>query len=445
VAAEPGMGKSTILAYLTNQERKAHPTKADHALWILRVNLKEYQKQIRESRSFNEIHSVINFLSLVDSKGLETFLARGLLQYKLQHQGKIALLLDGFDEIKQDYQEKIIRLIKFLKDSTKAERIWVTTRLQWRDMLEDRLSVFSYSLKPFDDIDQTNFLKKFWEKYLEKDLSTGQKINDQRLNTYVKALLERFAHSTRDEERSFMGIPLQVRMLAEAFQRYVKEFHKDDNATLNLPDKLDLLNLYQRFIQEKYHIYCEAKLSMVVDVNSDFIKETLAARLTKAHQRFTFRNLFPEEEKGFFTNQAHEEDVIEKSKEALIRVGIIQLKEDKLDFLHRTFAEYFVADLLANRLNKKVGNPTKYQLADTFLQKQLFESKNNVIRHFLDRKLANGIHVAVLNNDEEEVRAFLSKHPEDVKKVDKLGRKPVHLAASYRHKRIVELLNQYER
>jgi hypothetical protein len=181
---------------------------------------------------------------------------------------------------------------------------------------------------------------------------------------------------------------------------------------------------------------------MVVDVNHDFIEEILAAWLTKAHQRFAFRILFPEEEKGFFANQAHEEDIIKKSKEALIRVGIILLKENKLDFLHRTFAEYFVADLLANRLSKEANNPTKYQLADTFLQKQLFEKKNDVIRYFLGRKLANGIQVGALNNDEAEVRAFLSKHPEDVKKVDKLGRIPTHLAASYGYERNVELLIQ---
>src|SRR2546427_710269 len=67
-------------------------------------------------------------------------------------------------------------------------------------------------------------------------------------------------------------------------------------------------------------------------------------------------------------------------------------------------------------------------------------SKNDVIRHFFDRKLAHEIHDAALNNNEEEVRTFLSKNSEDVNKVDRLGRTPMHLATSYGCEEIVKVL-----
>ena len=54
------------------------------------------------------------------------------------------------------------------------------------------------------------------------------------------------------------------------------------------------------------------------------------------------------------------------------RIGIVQVSHDgKLHFLHRTFAEYYVADCLVNRLTE--GNNTSEQvqaliLKDIFLE-----------------------------------------------------------------------------
>jgi len=58
--------------------------------------------------------------------------------------------------------------------------------------------------------------------------------------------------------------------------------------------------------------------------------------------------------------------------EKVTRIGIVQVSHDgKLHFIHRNFAEYYVADCLVNRLTE--GNNTSVQvqvftLKDTFLE-----------------------------------------------------------------------------
>ena len=65
------------------------------------------------------------------------------------------------------------------------------TRPNMRELLEEKLEVFSNVLEPFGDQDQINFLTKFWTKELElKDLNQEYK---KRLNSYAKSLIEKFS------------------------------------------------------------------------------------------------------------------------------------------------------------------------------------------------------------------------------------------------------------
>ena len=73
------------------------------------------------------------------------------------------------------------------------------------------------------------------------------------------------AQSISDEDRQFTGIPLQTRMLAEAFDREVKTFYLSGESIPDLPFKLDLLELYRRLIDRKYDIYQEEKCQFPVN------------------------------------------------------------------------------------------------------------------------------------------------------------------------------------
>jgi hypothetical protein len=70
-------------------------------------------------------------------------------------------MVDGFDEISPIYKETVTDMLQVLKQ-TPLEQLWVTIRPHLRDELEDNLQQLSYTLQPFYEVEQVEFLKKFW-------------------------------------------------------------------------------------------------------------------------------------------------------------------------------------------------------------------------------------------------------------------------------------------
>ena len=54
-----------------------------------------------------------------------------------------------------------------------------------------------------------------------------------------------------DRDKQLTGIPLQYHMLVETFVKEVKTFYHTSEFVLGLRFKLDLLGLYERFIERK--------------------------------------------------------------------------------------------------------------------------------------------------------------------------------------------------
>jgi predicted NACHT family NTPase len=73
----------------------------------------------------------------------------------------VVIMLDGFDEISPDYKETVIDLLQALRQ-TAVEQLWVTTRPHLREELEDELRQLSYTLEPFSEENQVEFLTRFW-------------------------------------------------------------------------------------------------------------------------------------------------------------------------------------------------------------------------------------------------------------------------------------------
>jgi hypothetical protein len=144
-------------------------------------------------------------------------------------------------------------MLQVLKQ-TSLEQLWVTTRRHLKEELENNLQQISYTLQPFSEVEQVEFLKKFWLQ-----ISNLEDTNQHRLQIYAKSLIKKMAESISDKDREFTGIPLQTLMLAEAFKEEFISFYSSEKSEPELPQKLDLLRLYVRFIERKYDIYYEEK------------------------------------------------------------------------------------------------------------------------------------------------------------------------------------------
>lgn len=374
-----GMGKSTVLTSLSMQIKKAKPS-----LWVIRIDLNDYTtvleqeltKRKSNKQSFNnqDVKKVANFLlnTLLESQTssmLKTKLEHELFKSSVNGHGKIAFLFDGFDEISPDYQDVVIDILQALKNS-KVIKLFVTTRPSMRELLEEKLGVFSHVLEPFGCQNQIEFFTKFWTKKLELT-NLNQKCKE-RLNVYAESLIDRFSTSINDREQQFIGIPLQTMLLAEVFQEKqegtleewgewegCKEFLNPDNThnKPKLPKEFDLLGLYEHFVKRKFY---EFHLQGKKGRNFDKPGEKKSAEkdyknFKEQHESLALSALFSDEDSTKLLSETEFQQLhnwIQEINNVESNEGIIdKIIDDKPHFIHRTFAEYFASFSLVKKMS----------------------------------------------------------------------------------------------
>lgn len=417
IAGGPGIGKTTALTNLSIRTKMEHPS-----YWVIKINFIDYTDQLLNT-TFNSLDNVADFICA--AADIQQEFERKFLEAQIKQEGHIVLFFDGFDEICPKYKEKVVRMLRLLKE-TNVERVWVTTRLRYQQELVDCLQVTSYQLIPFSAKDQKRFIKEFWLETLSPDV-----YNNPNTKRSIKRLNKHFVESTDNEMRKFIGIPLQTRLITEVYKQQSQQF-QDGNFV-----DFDLQALYARFIENRYRIYCEEKVRMdftIPDVDI-FVQDGRKVKLKK-HQALAFSMIFPEKCPLLFGAETTSYD------QGLERVGLVQIVNGKPGFLHRTFAEYFVAEFIAKILGNNEQQSSKYSLVLQLLSEEYFGEGNDTIRIFLDHFLAkpSDIHRATLKGDLEEVERILSIHPNKINSKDRLGRIPLHLSVLYDHDRITGFL-----
>jgi len=377
-----GVGKSTLLTHLSKQIKQNFPAK-----WVVKIDLNDHTDELRALKQEQiDKEKAIEFVSekvLKLTPGLELELFKQGCEQKQKI--KTLIMLDGFDEISPFYKDTVIDLLQALRQ-TAVEQLWVTTRPHLRNELEDKLQQLSYTLEPFSEENQIELLTKFWsQKAWFTEMNDKQKVDSKKnIEMYATKLIKKLGNSISDKDREFTCIPLHICMLAEAFDEEVMAFCQSAESTPELTFQLDLLGLYGRFIEKKYDIYREEELKVPVNkVAGTEQRETDLKNMREDHQLLALKVLFTDEQVTLF--QDNEQCTF--SAEQLSRIGIVQVSHDgKPQFLHRNFAEYYVADYLVGCLTE--GNNTSQQV-QTFILKDIFlREEYQMIRAFIDGLLS---------------------------------------------------------
>jgi guanylate kinase len=343
-----GMGKSTLLTHLSREIKRNFPTK-----WVVRIDLNDHTDSLKALKQEKiDEEKAIKFISekvLKLKPGLELELFKQCCE-KNQNV-RIVIMLDGVDEISPFYKETVINLLQALKQ-TAVEQLWVTTRPHLKEDLEDKLEQLSYTLEAFSERNQFDFLTKFWSlrDWFTETHETEKEMEGKKLEIYAEHLIEKLAASIRDKDKEFTGIPLQTRLLAEAFDEEVQKFYRSAESTPELLFSLDLPDLYRKFIERKYDIYQTEKFQ--VPATSAYAIEQRKRELKhmrEDHQLLALKVLFTDKQTALLQNKKE----CTFSAEQLTNIGIVQISDDgKPHFIHRTFAEYFAADCLVDRLTE---------------------------------------------------------------------------------------------
>ncbi|KRT86608.1 hypothetical protein AMK59_397, partial [Oryctes borbonicus] len=280
-----GMGKSTVLTYLSKEIKRRFPI-----YWVVVLHLNNYTK-VLESHKATQIDPV-------------EFLADKLLQLSSSFKkalftqlfciGRVILMMDGFDEVCPLYEDIMTNLLIRL-NATSIEQLWITTRPHLQLDLQKQFNQLAYTLKPFSKGEQIDFLLRFWRKKLK----LPEECDMSRMKLYAEALLEKLLESINDDAKVFAGIPLQIRMLAEALLQEVSDFYfTKKSMTPELPTKLDLLTVYERFLHNKYRIYVakRSKPPNVAVATKDLVSILKGGiNLRKLHQQMALEVLFPQQ------------------------------------------------------------------------------------------------------------------------------------------------------
>uniref|UniRef100_A0AC34F3Y5 NACHT domain-containing protein n=1 Tax=Panagrolaimus sp. ES5 TaxID=591445 RepID=A0AC34F3Y5_9BILA len=375
-----GMGKTTVLNSFSQ-------TLHEKNIWKIRINLNQYTSTLMEIKKHTEKHKIIidNTSKLYlnfdpEKKDCETLILKSLINYqkpdvtKLTFENKMfnhffenkkmLFIFDGYDEINPDYGNEVTLLLQKLKTNEK-NRIWITSRTHYKYMLEKCFNTFAYDLKPFDEKDQEIFLTKFWLNNW-KIGKRNDMPNQDRLFVYIKQLLNEASTTIGN----IIGIPLQTKMLAEIFQ---EKYDDNDNTWISCFEYVELAEvpklinistkiknvflLYEKFFEEKvYKYFLQAK--GIVNLEKPYAKKfkrNIFAAEFYVHQIFGYLALIGQNFDEKLLTQNEKDTTFEWLQdfyEGVENIGVIQSFNSNSHplFTHFTYAEYFAASFLVDKL-----------------------------------------------------------------------------------------------
>jgi hypothetical protein len=165
-------------------------------------------------------------------------------------------------------------------------------------------------------------------------------------------------------------------------------FNLAEKSEPEFPHNLDLLGLYRRFISGIYDIYYrEHSNTPEGNLAAEEQRERNLKCMKEQHELLALKSLFTEDQVK--CPQINYQFTF--SVEEFTRVGIVEKdNEGKPQFIHSTFAEYFVAEFILNQLTKETEQ--HQHVRDLLLNEILLKSDYHVIRAFLDGLSENLIH-----------------------------------------------------
>ncbi|XP_065075156.1 uncharacterized protein LOC135698933 [Ochlerotatus camptorhynchus] len=499
--ADPGMGKTTFLQYVSFEVQKL----TSRAIFFIYLNsLKDKLLNTSECIDLTRALDIIGpALSVSNNLLLHNIFINK--EDNMNNEGDIWFFLDGFDEVPASENVKLISVVRQLLN-TQRVRIVISGRKHVEKDLRDALAAKVIYLKPFRYIDQMTFLEKFWS------ISVEDPIVFPKFQKYAEGLLDRFY---KNLYKSTM-LPLMIRLLAEVYTDDLERFLLSHNETEEL-DKLStevfsVVSLFDQFARKSFNMKMLKKFDLDPYSKNDpyddemdllfeqYIFEHELAAINTFRSMSQLQDVLTDHEKVYEKFRKR----IEAGKEKSL---LININEPQIKFVHESFAEYFVARYLYENLqhcvdylcsiiedqelirrffflflNEDVEQSSKQlPLLSTVGEEQNFAfwacealclgvmkslSNNHDFRTFFSEKYGSLLHVAAKNGSTEICQFLLDTIKINVSCLsckelnDIMGLFPIvnqfeeqlsihyqvtalHLAAAYEHKAVVKLLLEH--
>ncbi|XP_046981746.1 uncharacterized protein LOC124550971 [Schistocerca americana] len=375
VEGKPGVGKSKMLSHVAEKIKEKVPS-----CWLLRVNLFKFYAVLDHSR--NGVSAAEDILRwTVFNEGVLGELEYTLLRHCLLQSTQVVCLVDGFDEVCPDYVDKCLEVLPLL--SPRKGKLLVTTRPEPVKLLQARMGVSPHTLEPFSESELEYFFT-----------SHSSKGNIPAISGLNKNL------------RNLLRIPLFAEMFV--------------NLSQEIDETYDIVTLYEAFFQNKFRRLYEEKWG------DNFSAPGKRREVEKAQQKH-------EEQLMLLAASVllHSADVPAMSpsdRGDFVKAGIVyEFSYRKPEFLHRTFAEHFLAKWCFLGYGDR-SRAVAYR-------KAYLNGRLDFFRESFDRRAVRGrplleaVLEALSGGDEGEMRALLAGGF-DWRQTDACGRNALHLAVA---------------
>ncbi|KAK5643951.1 hypothetical protein RI129_007796 [Pyrocoelia pectoralis] len=397
ISANPGMGKSTMLAYFANTA----PTDR----WILTVNLIDHLNYYKKNTDLN------GHVHYFAKQTITNTLGEIVFDFHVQFK-RVTLLFDGFDEVPVNMQKKVVRIICECKELGCA--IYLTTRTNMQPFLEESLQTFGRSIIPFSNQEQFEYLRTYFSQNCKADSTTFELINN-----FTHNLLKAASDNLNDHDQKFTGVPLQTKLLCQVFKNDCDNYLR----TKSFENKyFDLIYLYKHFIREKIDIVCE-KFGKGSDDTFHHYKTYRTL--------YALQSIFPADDLESLNVDQKLNQVVQLFPDTLHHLqkdGIVTVRnKTEVRFIHRSFAEY----LVAKWLSKNFGDEDNLEVVN--LIKKIFDPNFVTVRNMFDRIMAkrNPLHLAVINRQINTIKTTLERDGSLLSTLDRGNRSVFHLVASW--------------
>ncbi|KAG5666962.1 hypothetical protein PVAND_014966 [Polypedilum vanderplanki] len=329
-----GSGKSTTFRFLSKKLKKIFPT-----FWISYIDLKRhvdiYDKfKTPLNRNLNIQQQKLTTINILTSilnppNNFEKALFEDLFK-----NNQTIFFLDGVDEISPKFKEFFLKVVEWIKNFTQNQ-LWIATRPQHVNELKEKFDQSAFKLIPY--------LKEEKKKLIEIVL-IQKEIDIKRHSVIIGKIFSCFKGPLAE-----INNPLMLKLLAEIYIENQSNFNN-----------FNLLSIYQAMLQAKKVILVREKgeiANLDRDIESKIsiwdIHQVNALKLIIGENFEIFSSFQNLKNLSLFKKWKRQQS--KWSPEAIARYGFLHIDhwetdQESPDFVHRTFAEFFVAKFIIDNI-----------------------------------------------------------------------------------------------
>lgn len=318
---EPGMGKSTSFKILHSRLKEKY---LSH--WIVFMDLKEHCKSFQvDSKITMKIKNREEIVRFFCEKILKIQSFEVRLFAHLFNSDRVIVLMDGLDEICPSYKKFVFDLMTAIQKLSKNQ-LWISTRPHLVSELKNVLNPFALKLKPFTIENRREFFEKFFISRDKEDQNIEHKLKE----------VEEFLEDLQRKSFSSLSNPLLFKMIAECF---------DDDHNMKL-STVNLFSIYDQFTTKMV----ERSMEKGPEAWKSLASAHGKSNIIDFYQKNAFQICFGvNEDFSHSLSQIADlcfQNVSAPSADDITRVGLMCSNgSEGLHFIHRTFAEFYIAKL----------------------------------------------------------------------------------------------------